>query len=206
MTDKHDPYSLSDWLNYLSHNEIDFLARLARSLPDNPTVVNIGAGGGTSALTLLTARHDLNLYSVDIEPGITPVGGLENERLIIEASDVSYAGRYWQLAGDSKLIGMNWDASQPIDMVFVDGDHSYEGCAGDIATWWPHLKPGGVMALHDYEKVGSYARLHPELEITPGLIGMVIKPYPDVDRAVHEKLLHRYTLVDTVDTLIAFLK
>lgn len=36
-----------------------------------------------------------------------------------------------------------------VDFVFVDGDHSYEGCLADIKAWLPKLKPGGVMAGHD---------------------------------------------------------
>jgi hypothetical protein len=35
-------------------------------------------------------------------------------------------------------------------MVFVDGDHSYEGCRGDIEAWTPHVRVGGVIAIHDY--------------------------------------------------------
>lgn len=204
MTDRHNPYSLGDWLNYLSHNEIDFLARLAGSLPDNPTTVNIGAGGGTSALTFLTARHDARVITVELEAGITPIGGLENERLILEASEIVYVDRYVPIAGDSKMVGRDWN--DPIDMVFIDGDHSYAGCAGDIQAWLPHLKAGGVIAIHDYKKVEAWALTHPDIHVTPELITHEIKPYPGVDKAVDELLLNRYPLIDTVDTLIAFLK
>lgn len=34
--------------------------------------------------------------------------------------------------------------------IYLDGDHSYEGCKADIAAWWPKLKKGGVMAGHDF--------------------------------------------------------
>jgi predicted O-methyltransferase YrrM len=37
-----------------------------------------------------------------------------------------------------------------LDLVFVDGDHSKEGCARDLETWWPKIKPGGWMSGHDY--------------------------------------------------------
>lgn len=37
-----------------------------------------------------------------------------------------------------------------IDLVFLDGDHSFEGCRADITAWWPKLKTGGVMLGHDY--------------------------------------------------------
>jgi len=37
-----------------------------------------------------------------------------------------------------------------VDLIFIDGDHSYEGCCADIEAWLPFLKPGGVMAFHDF--------------------------------------------------------
>jgi hypothetical protein len=36
-------------------------------------------------------------------------------------------------------------------LVYIDGDHSYEGCLRDIVAWFPKLGPGAVMAFHDYE-------------------------------------------------------
>ena len=35
------------------------------------------------------------------------------------------------------------------DFLFIDGDHSYEGCLKDINTWFPSLSPGGLIAFHD---------------------------------------------------------
>ena len=36
-------------------------------------------------------------------------------------------------------------------LAFIDGLHTREGAADDIAAWWPKLKPnGGLMVLNDY--------------------------------------------------------
>merc|ERR1740129_706130 len=43
-----------------------------------------------------------------------------------------------------------WVAPGSLDLVFVDGDHSLEGASVDIRAWWPALRPGGVLAGHDY--------------------------------------------------------
>lgn len=40
------------------------------------------------------------------------------------------------------------------DFVFIDADHSYEGCAGDIDAYLPLLKSGGLMSGHDYHWPG----------------------------------------------------
>ena len=50
---------------YLSLNELIALKDLANTLPENPRVLNIGAGMGTSALALLEAREDVIVHSID---------------------------------------------------------------------------------------------------------------------------------------------
>lgn len=37
-----------------------------------------------------------------------------------------------------------------IGFVYIDGDHREDAVADDIATWWPLLKPGGILAGHDF--------------------------------------------------------
>ena len=37
------------------------------------------------------------------------------------------------------------------DLIFIDGDHSYEGCRRDVDHYIPQiLRPGGYFVLHDY--------------------------------------------------------
>lgn len=38
-----------------------------------------------------------------------------------------------------------------LDFVFIDADHSYEGCKRDIEAWRPKLKDTGLLCGHDYE-------------------------------------------------------
>lgn len=47
-------------------------------------------------------------------------------------------------------------ANAPYDMIFLDGDHSYDAVKRDIATWLPHLSPGGLLCGHDF----SYEGVH----------------------------------------------
>jgi hypothetical protein len=42
------------------------------------------------------------------------------------------------------------------DLIYVDADHSYGGCIADIQAFWPKLKPGGIMAFHDYDNERDY--------------------------------------------------
>lgn len=36
------------------------------------------------------------------------------------------------------------------DFIYVDARHDYKGVLEDLNHWWPLLKPGGILAGHDY--------------------------------------------------------
>lgn len=41
---------------------------------------------------------------------------------------------------------------ESLDFVFIDGDHTYEGCKRDILAWMPKIKRGGWITGHDYHE------------------------------------------------------
>ena len=83
VTPEYTSSNLIDWLGYIKHDEADFLKKLCLSLPENPFVVNIGAGAGTSALIFLESRPDLTSCTVDIQAESSPYGCLEGENLFV---------------------------------------------------------------------------------------------------------------------------
>lgn len=44
----------------------------------------------------------------------------------------------------------------PVDFLFIDGDHSYEGLKEDWEAWHEHVAVGGVVALHDSRNRNGY--------------------------------------------------
>lgn len=38
------------------------------------------------------------------------------------------------------------------DFVYIDADHSYEGCLGDITTWYPKVKKGKFLIGDDFRE------------------------------------------------------
>ena len=173
--------SVQAWLKYLFPDELEHLKTLARALPPSPVVVNIGAGGGTSGLAFMEARLDMNLVTVDIQDESSPYGCLEAERQMFKEAGFPLPTQTWrQIHGDSKAV--RWDDGL-VDMVFIDGDHSYEGCKGDILAWKPRLKPGGILAIHDFEKFEVFKGQ--PIEGAPHF-----KNWPGVDRAVAEMVAH----------------
>jgi len=118
-------------------------------LPGKPQIVNIGAGAGTSGLAIVEAGADPKfVWTVDISPS-GPTGGMENERNAFQNAGMT--GQLPnQILGDSKQVGRAWQYGA-LDLIFIDGDHSPEGVAGDIEAWLPWVKrPGGWMLFHDY--------------------------------------------------------
>jgi predicted O-methyltransferase YrrM len=48
--------------------------------------------------------------------------------------------------------------------VFVDGDHSFEGCAYDLEMSWRMLRHGGFLAVHDYDENGHCPDVKPAVD------------------------------------------
>ena len=57
-----------------------------------------------------------------------------------------YIGWFEKIEGDSTTVP--WD--RPIDLLFIDGDHSEAGVSADIAKYAPFVQAGGCIFLHDY--------------------------------------------------------
>lgn len=43
------------------------------------------------------------------------------------------------------------------DLVYVDGDHTHDGCFADIAAYWPFVRPGGVLFGDDCSTPGVHS-------------------------------------------------
>ncbi len=41
--------------------------------------------------------------------------------------------------------------NESVDLVYLDGDHSYEGVMKDIQCWWTKVTKGGYLGGHDYD-------------------------------------------------------
>jgi predicted O-methyltransferase YrrM len=183
---------------YLFPGELELLKRIIQSVDRSPcVVVNIGAGSGTSALAILESRPDVILHTVDIQEDNSPFGCLYAERQVCHEAGYRLGEGWYQYHMDSKELAKVWTG--PVDVVFVDGDHTYDGCVGDILGWLPHIHPGGYIAVHDYRKD----------DIPTGADGYHADgPHPlafeGIDQAVDELLLYEYGAMERVASLIVF--
>ena len=73
------------------------------------------------------------------------------------------------IAGHYRAIqSASWDAASQfddasIDFVFIDADHIYEHVKKDILAWLPKVKPGGIIAGHDYNPPHEVKRAADEI-------------------------------------------
>jgi predicted O-methyltransferase YrrM len=51
------------------------------------------------------------------------------------------------VVGRSTAVAALW--TTPVGLVFIDGGHTEAAALGDLRGWTPHLKPGGVLVIHD---------------------------------------------------------
>jgi predicted O-methyltransferase YrrM len=125
---------------YMRAEEVDVLQELARRLPLQPVIVNIGASLGTSACAFLEARPDAVVLSVDLLP-------CPEEAAALDACGLDMT-RCLRILGRSQEIGRRW--KWDVDALFIDGGHTYDECQEDFIAWHKHVKSGGWIAFHDY--------------------------------------------------------
>jgi predicted O-methyltransferase YrrM len=120
-------------------------------------VVEIGVYEGSSALALqreLGPGAELHLIDpFGSHPDALPGGWGASERATRRV--LERAGRRlgadgpevrWHVAM-SHDVAASWAGE--LDLVFIDGDHSEEGCETDWLDWSPLVAPGGHVVLHD---------------------------------------------------------
>jgi cephalosporin hydroxylase len=54
-----------------------------------------------------------------------------------------------EIIGNSRHQSVIEQAKGPIDLLVIDGDHSYEGVKADVDNYLPLLRKGGFLILHD---------------------------------------------------------
>lgn len=131
---------------------------------ENPVVAEIGVFVGALSEQLLAARPDLTLYMVDCWGDNDSEAYKDTNDFHANASIDQQRG--WENItrtkarqfGDRAIVckGLSTDVSKQFkdnffDVVFVDADHSYEGCLADIKAWEGKVKSGGYISGHDYE-------------------------------------------------------
>lgn len=89
-----------------------------------------GVGGDVIGIDLLLKnKRKLRLFQ-DHEGQVTLLKGSSSDNTMLSRVKVALKG-------------------ESLDLIFIDGDHSYEGVKADFLAYSPLVRPGGMIAFHD---------------------------------------------------------
>lgn len=145
---RYRPGNLGTWSGHLSFAN-DLIASLRPSL-----LVELGTHWGESYFTFCQSVFENGLdcvcYAVDHWLGEAHAGTY-GEEVYQEVQDYNEA----QYRSFSYLLRTGFEDALPqfsnesIDLLHIDGLHTFEAVAHDFYSWLPKVKPGGIVMLHD---------------------------------------------------------
>jgi len=131
-----------------------FLFNIAREI-NAQHIVEIGFGGANSAMAFMLALKETggHLTSIDINP--SPVG-------IHKIKAMELMSQFHLIRCASQDI---WGQVQPeIDILLIDGKHSYNQCKLDYKLYEPLVKTDGFILFHDSATIKGIIQFTTELK------------------------------------------
>lgn len=141
------------------------LMSLAATTYGAPAIVEVGSFKGKSTGFLAAGCHFAgrgHVYAVDHFQGSPEhqKGAHEETAEIVSMGTTLHEFRrnlaafglapyVSERVGSSAEIAKSWD--QSIRLLFIDGDHSYDGTSSDFSAWYPFVEKGGTICMHDYQ-------------------------------------------------------
>lgn len=133
------------------------------TLGDDVIGCEVGSCYGWSLVYLLENAPNISkIYAVDpYAPYDASTGGIDNGGVYMTQeiqnkikelwfeNTISYSNRTELIQKSSSDAALDFEDGF-LDFVFIDGDHSYSAVKKDIATYYPKIRSGGIVAGHDY--------------------------------------------------------
>jgi len=146
---------IKDIDGWLTPGEGRTLFDLARLCKGKGVIVEVGSWKGKSTIWLAHGSKqgpNAPVYAIDPHTGST-----QTQELIGQGYTYPEFEANIKKAGIEDivvpLIMTSEEAvkefQEPVELVFIDGDHSYEMVKLDFELWFPKLIMGGIMAFHD---------------------------------------------------------
>jgi len=143
----------------ISLRQADFLRRAAASVKEG-VIIEVGAFRGKSTTALSIGSREGNgapIYAIDPhETFVGTKGGLFGPPDRKAFYEHMLLGGGWENVRlvnlSSEVVTPGWD--KPVGLLWIDGDHSYEGVRRDFDCWAPHLLRGAPVVLDDTDSGG----------------------------------------------------
>ena len=152
--EEYYPNKLTKWTAWKGH--IPFAIRLVELLAPEK-LVELGVYYGDSYFAFCQAVKKFNLptqcIGIDTWEGDT----LTSKYNSAEVKEEVFSYNTQNYAEFSSLLSKNFDdaalefTDNSIDILHIDGGHSYEEASHDFTTWLPKMKKNGIILFHDIE-------------------------------------------------------
>lgn len=154
--------SITGWITEPDRKWLcDALPDIGRSFDHPPRIVEIGTFAGATARGFIALTGGGVITCVDDWYEFKHYEGRRETNYKLLGPHASGPDFFWWtlhqtpdlsqyanvVEADSKVLAKTWD--KPIDILFVDGDHSYEGAKSDIEGFGAHVVMGGYLLVDD---------------------------------------------------------
>ena len=145
--------------------EMEYLYSVAKFAKKG--ILELGRFNGGSTILFSLANPEVKKYSIDIEPQ-------DDDKLLKILENLDCNKNLTLIIGDSQKT--KYDNINSYDFLFIDGDHSYEGCLNDLNNWWQKLNINGSVILHDCY-LGSEVQQAVVDFLVDKNVKMIVSPY-----------------------------
>jgi len=127
-------------------------------------VIEVGVWKGDFSREIL--RKDPSILHL-VDPWIHQDNKGEWYRISQESMDSIYDSvvqKYGSLSNVKiwRVKSENFRPIPSVDLVYIDGDHSYEGVKKDLRVFWPMVKSGGYLTGDDYSWTNKECPMGPK--------------------------------------------
>ena len=136
----------------------DVYCRMVANCRPDGKLVEVGCWKGRSTAFLCVEAYNkskrIRVYAVDTWKGShehrndpSVQGGTLYEQFLQNTLSVGHRLTSMQMTSHA---ASRWFNDQSLDAVFIDASHNYEDVGDDILAWRGKVRPGGILAGHDY--------------------------------------------------------
>ncbi|MFN8212483.1 MAG: class I SAM-dependent methyltransferase [Candidatus Nanopelagicales bacterium] len=140
--------AFSTWVDHIQFG-YDLVAAMEPHL-----LVELGTQGGLSYFAMCQSvdEHDLDTlcYAVDTWEGEQHTGAYDESvwESVSEVNRLNYPGFSYLLRMYFHEALVHFE-DESIDLLHIDGLHTYDAVSEDFKTWEPKVAPGGIILFHD---------------------------------------------------------
>lgn len=136
---------IKDIPSNVSDQDTQMHLKYLQDLPGNPLILDFGTGWGKLVISIALSCPQAKIYTFD--PG-TPYG---NDRYI-------YADKVRHILNSHLEKDLHFEINDSykhqwdklLDVLSIDASHSYEDTKHEVKKYWPFVKSGGLILMHDY--------------------------------------------------------